>query len=235
VEIEIDHVIKLFAKNPKHLDEMTNFFLTSKFEEETLKRLKEAYFFLSEMNKSYMKSEDFHYYLSAFVLHARTITWVMKKEYGRVPGWELWYQSDAKIGVKGQADFFKKIAKMRNKAEKEGEIGEKFLFSFTISKDDIQKFMSNKNLRPEDFSQWCRDHEGKTFEISPVKDGAEATGFHGKISELRIEHDYFPDRNILDICATYLFLLTGLVLECVKNFGGPPSFEGLLTNPESYD
>jgi hypothetical protein len=230
--MDIENLIESFANDPKFIDKTINHLLTLEVHGKTLKRLKEACFFLSEMNKSYLESTNFHYHLSAFVLHARTVTWVMRKEYGKVPAWEQWYQSNAKVGVKGQSDFFKKITKMRNAAEKEGEMGEKFLFSFTISKDSIEKFMCGKNLRPEDFWKWSQDNcEGKTFDLRALKDGDEPNGLIGKISELRIEHDYFPNRNILNICKTYFFLLTKMVFECIENFGISPSFKGLLTNP----
>jgi hypothetical protein len=53
----------------------------------------EAEFFLGQLAPNYMKERKFDFFLSAFVGSARAIAWVMKSEYGKVPGWKAWYQS----------------------------------------------------------------------------------------------------------------------------------------------
>lgn len=70
----------------------------------TRQKLNEAGFFLAKLDEHYfdyvrgMFGENrpppvFAYYLSAFLSAARSVTWVMRHEYVRVPGWEEWFKS----------------------------------------------------------------------------------------------------------------------------------------------
>jgi hypothetical protein len=69
----------------------------------------EAEFFLAKLDSSYYedvrrmfkksrKPPVFHYYLSAFLSAARSITWIMRSEYRLISGWEEWYRTQKKRG-----------------------------------------------------------------------------------------------------------------------------------------
>jgi hypothetical protein len=224
--MEIEYLIKGLEKDSKSCDEMIEYVLKSKVKGKTLERVKEACFFLSKMSKHYKKSEEFYYYLSAFILHARTIPWVMRKEYCKVTGWDQWYKSSENIMWKGKEDFFRKITKLRNDAEKEGKLGARALCTVTINKEQIEIFMKSKGLKPEDFTEWTRDnYEGKWLELKAL-DKNEANKdklLIAKMDEVRLELDGFPEKDVLVICKTYLLLVLETVFGCITKFGIPDS------------
>jgi hypothetical protein len=64
-----------------------------------------------------MKERKFDFYLSAFVSSARAITWVMKSEYGKVPGWKAWY--DARKAAPDEARLLKGTNALRTRLTKQ--------------------------------------------------------------------------------------------------------------------
>jgi hypothetical protein len=69
----------------------------------TQEKLLEATFFLGQMReheKSFIEAitegrladPRFRYFASAIIAAARSVTWVMRAEFGRVVGWEDWYE-----------------------------------------------------------------------------------------------------------------------------------------------
>lgn len=159
----------------------------------TWRRLKEAAFFLAEMDKNYMKSVNFFYYLSAFILHSRTVLWVMKKEYTKVDGFKEWY--DSKEATKGEKELLKRLTKLRNDAEKKGIIsahikgihsGEAYVM---LTEEEFKKLGGKKELISE------------------------------KKEELVVEFEDFPGRDIMEVCKIYFSFLMNIVLECLPKFG----------------
>jgi len=69
----------------------------------TIEKLEEARFFLERAREHANVSVEqavaagapaaLRYYLSAFFSAARSVTWVMRHEYGACPGWEEWFES----------------------------------------------------------------------------------------------------------------------------------------------
>lgn len=68
----------------------------------TQHKLAEARFFLEKLDEHYYSDLEqmlagepvqsvFSYYLSAFLSSARSVTWIMRSEYGKLPGWEKWF------------------------------------------------------------------------------------------------------------------------------------------------
>jgi hypothetical protein len=57
----------------------------------TRRKIREAQYFLSMMKQAFEDDDTFSYNLSAFLSAARSITWVMQKQYARYNGFAEWY------------------------------------------------------------------------------------------------------------------------------------------------
>lgn len=82
----------------------------------------EAAFFLEKVREHYFTVLDndapgspLIYYVSAFISAARSVSWVMRSEYGRSKGWETWYRSK-ELGVEDLA-LLARFTKIRNRSE----------------------------------------------------------------------------------------------------------------------
>lgn len=186
----------------------------------TWRRLKEALFFLTEMDKSYMKSNNFFYYLSAFILHSRTVLWVMKKEYSKVDGFKEWY--DSKEATKGEKELLKKLTKLRNDAEKKGIIGAHIRASLIVSEKNIKESGHFSNF--EELSEYFEAHSGEEFVMLTKEELKELGGkkglISGKMEDMVIEFEDFPDMDIMVVCKIYFtFLMNIVLLECLPKFG----------------
>lgn len=58
---------------------------------DTEKKLQEAKYFLRRMLETYSAPFEFECNLQAFISSARSVTWVMQKEYSKKPEFEEWY------------------------------------------------------------------------------------------------------------------------------------------------
>jgi hypothetical protein len=79
-------------------------------------KLDEARFFLDQLAPNYGKERKFHFFLSAFISAARSVTWVMKAEYADVEDWTTWFQSLAPPNK--EAALLKGTTEVRNRAQK---------------------------------------------------------------------------------------------------------------------
>src|SRR5687768_518490 len=61
--------------------------------QKTRQKLEEAKFFLDQLEPNYGKAKKFDFLLSAYISAARSVLWIMRAEYGAVPGWQTWYAS----------------------------------------------------------------------------------------------------------------------------------------------
>lgn len=61
--------------------------------DQTRRKLEEAKFFLEQLEPNYGKAKKFDFFLSAYISAARSVLWIMKAEYGKIPGWKSWYAS----------------------------------------------------------------------------------------------------------------------------------------------
>ena len=85
----------------------------------TNQKLQEASFFLSKMKENYT-SQDFDYYLSAFVSACRSVLWVLAAEHKSISGWSEWYES-LKPGEAEKA-FLKATNDLRVRSEKHSPV-----------------------------------------------------------------------------------------------------------------
>jgi len=69
---------------------------------DTKEKLREAEFFLNQMEYSKSNPDTFRYYLSAFLSAARSITLVMQTEFGKYPNFKNWYEQ---INIKNDKEL----------------------------------------------------------------------------------------------------------------------------------
>ena len=171
----------------------------------TLRKFNEAAFFLEELKKHY-KGKEFFYYLSAYMSAARSVLWIMKSEFQRIPGWQVWY--DRRETTESEDEFLKKIADIRNDLVKRSPQGLQMLMECTINKEDaaksqdlIQKLLSG----------------GRIVDVGEMKDPS--TGVPVTIDKVFFSHENFPNEDILAVCKKYLAWLAGHLEACLAAFG----------------
>ena len=59
---------------------------------DTMDKLNEAKYFLKSMNDNTPEREAFKYNLSAFLAAARSVTFIMQKEFDSIKGFKDWYK-----------------------------------------------------------------------------------------------------------------------------------------------
>ena len=88
----------------------------------TRQKLDEAIFFLGKVREHYdgvldpeVDGRHLIYYVSAFVSAARSVTWVMKSEFGKQSGWKEWYGS--KEAAVEDRPLLRRFTDIRNRSE----------------------------------------------------------------------------------------------------------------------
>src|SRR4051812_42099977 len=93
----------------------------------TRHKLEETRFFLGQLEehcydklKAHLIDDNaaviFPYYLSAFISAARSVTWIMRSEYGAFDGWEVWWKSQAPEA--SMAELLQLFTRLRNRSQK---------------------------------------------------------------------------------------------------------------------
>lgn len=180
-------------------------------------KLNEAKFFLNKLEENYSKYPDFDYYLNAFINSARSVLWIMKKEFNKIDEWLKWHDS---YEVKKEEDeFLKKINDLRVQSVKIAPLTTSEQINLEIIEDTITDEVKNffkkadgkkvdvtlSTENEESSEELINDQNGVTFKVK-VKDG------YLFVNE-------FPDGDILEVCKTYFSWLQKIVKECVKLFG----------------
>lgn len=177
-------------------------------------KLEEARFFLKHLEEHWRHVPNVDFYLSAFVSAARSVTWVMKSEFGKVPGWEEWY--DARKPSQEVRALLKQMNDIRVRSTKAIPIR--------------TRTTAKVNIRPEHVTPELMEllqNEGKDLvNLEPVDAGN--TNFlvkHGDRVLARAylekaEHELpeFAGKASKDICRMYLQELESLVKECWERF-----------------
>lgn len=141
-------------------------------------RLVEAAFWTDEMRSA--QSEVFGYQLNAFLSSARSVTFLLQKEFATVPGFaEWWEERRIEIRQDGAARFF---LEMRNHSQKQGRVaiagssydtasGTVRINCFAGTSEPIPESLRYRNV-----ADCCREHVGKLASL--ILRTAEAFPFH---------------------------------------------------------
>jgi len=180
----------------------------------TRKKLLEAEFFLKHLEENLSTTQEFNYYLSAFVSSARSVLWIMKKEFSSIESWKTWY--DSIEPTEEELSFLGEIKNLRNRAEKIEPL-----------KRDIKVriFIENENLNPELQAFLERnfgrsnfepvDNETDLFKPEVRENGAT---MRSMIDQLFHQVEEFPDDSIVKVAQRYVEWLDIIVSECERRF-----------------
>jgi len=180
-------------------------------------KLNEAKYFYKQMKSNFKerKNEEFKHCINAFLSSARSVTFVLQKEFKKYEGFDKWYELQRKLKFKDEK--LKKFVEMRNISLKEEPINPRYIFGVMFGKG-IKLNPKDEFLIETDVSSYVSHH------YKPSK----STKLNVKEENIRNikKADIFyscmfaeiPEVNLFDICEFYLSVLNGLVLECEKKF-----------------
>jgi hypothetical protein len=178
---------------------------------DTLRRMDETQILFNQAVSSLNYPTVFRANLNAFIASARSITWVMKKEFNSKLGFRDWY--DKKEAEMYQDEIFKLFKNLRNESVKERPVANKI------------KFTTNLNLtlgaNQEAIIPGFR--VGENGDIITQND--ESVTINGKPSpetKHQTRHAYFfdqrPNDDALDLSRSYLDKLSNMITECYNIF-----------------
>jgi hypothetical protein len=183
----------------------------------TMKKLNEARFFLKKMKEEFSKkSPTFDYYLSAFLEAARSITWIMKKEYSGNHKWEQWYNT--RTPNESEKLILDRINSLRVDTVHIEPIETDLRINSEIDISDLQ---------PE-IIQLLTNLPGRTFDAEvgpPNEDGIQAFRVNidgnlieGTITKVFRQTGTIPEEDIMELCSSYFRIMEGLVKDCQSIF-----------------
>jgi hypothetical protein len=180
----------------------------------TRQKLREARFFLNKIQEHRYDNlaeqfsdptaaETFSYYLSAFVSAARSVTWIMRSEYGRLPDWETWWRDQAPAApVEKLLHIFTNLRNRSQKAE-------------PLRLGHYLRLAGDAGPPVERDPKLPKMHVA----ITPVGDENEKPIFEGELLAFTWTVDDFDGADLLDSCRTYLEELEKLAASCETRFG----------------
>ena len=187
----------------------------------TLSRLKlaEAKFFLDQLRPNYNKERKFDFFLSAFISAARSVTWIMRSEYGEVGGWEAWFNALEPSGE--EAALLQGTNEVRIRTQKREPLR------------TMARLVVDRIIVPEDHATRIAEalakspdgqlpaHVGGTKGNYFAEVELEGDRFRFPVTNVVVERNLkeFPGENILTVCEAYYYLaLQALVRECGAKF-----------------
>lgn len=179
----------------------------------TQKRLRESILLLQQAINSESNPELFQTNLNAFLNSARSVTWIMQKEFADVENFKTWYKFiQEKMKNDKIFDFFKNL---RNTSVKEKSVGGKIKIETTFGVGGFTiEGGKGKYIIPigkvGEHGRMILDNESKiTRDGKPIDDK-----YHNK------QYYFFDDKpndNAIELCKTYVERLEKIVKECYDN------------------
>ncbi len=179
---------------------------------DTLKRLEEAKILLEQAISRLDDHASVRTNLNAFIAAARSITWIMKKEFSKNPQFNTWYSSK-EVDMQNN-DIFEFFKNLRNTSVKEGSVvGNTQRITTTFD----GSFSAGGTY---DIPLGRVDEKGNL-----VIDNASPILINGKPTTKVKAHTrctyYFEERpsdDAIDLCKRYLASLESIVAECYSKF-----------------
>jgi hypothetical protein len=193
---------------------------------ETERKFKEALFFFNKLVQSKKDNEKFSFYLSAFLSSARSVTWIMRKEFSKISGWESWWKS--KVPTESQGKLIKLFTALRNKSEKEEIIktGVQIEVRFKPGDKIKEKLVEEYIECPAIYhTEIIKDEVSKKLKMTLKKISSDKSLTIDNISIEQLER-IFPESTyelnssfkVIESCDQYLSILKQLVEECLNSF-----------------
>ena len=186
--------------------------------DKTRRKLEEAEFFLDQLEPNYGKAKKFDFYLSAYISAARSVLWIMKAEYGGVPGWKSWYASQ-KPNSEERA-LLKGTNELRTRTTKREPLST--LASITIggiklSAEQAESFRSHMT-RAQGSKLPMRISGSAGNYLLEIQVDGEWISYQGAEMLATRELPEFPHKNILDVCKRYYDAIARVVAKCGERF-----------------
>jgi len=166
-------------------------------ESQTKGKIDEAQFFLLKFKENY-NSEEFRYYLSAFISAARSIIWVMNSEFKNDPIFNMWYTE--RLPTEEEKTLFKRFNDLRITTTKQKPI-------------ETHRLISSITIQPANFIEADFIDKMCLVNISePDKDGKQSLSFisesgkiiEGEICNYKIVNELHDDEDLYILCEKYL-------------------------------
>ncbi len=180
-------------------------------------KFNEAKYFYEQMKSKFKegKTEEFKHCINAFLSSARSVTFVLQKEFKKYKGFDEWYE--LQIEKKFKDEKLKKFVILRNISLKEEPINPRYIFGVFFEKG-IKVEPGDEFTIKTDTSSYVR-YRYKPGKLTPKKIIEENIDNLDKPNIfLNCEFQEIPGVNLFDICKKYLSALIDLVTECEKKF-----------------
>lgn len=178
-------------------------------------KLEEAKFFLLLLEQNWRHFPHVDYFLSAFVSAARSVTWVMRSEYGKVPGWEEWF--DAKKPSSKARELLKRMNDVRVRATKSVPLKTRTTAQVTIPPEQVTPELLHF-LQSGAKGQVRLEPTDPTNTEAFIVVGDRVLG-RAKIDDATHELPEFQGRDVREVAKEYLLELEALFAECGAKFG----------------
>jgi hypothetical protein len=174
--------------------------------------LEEANYFYLKMEETMKKPKEFRHNLNAFISRARTLTWVLKKQYSGNPLFDSWYAKEEKLlRADDLMSFFRDARNISLKEQPIRPHSSAYIRNIEINVPKGKAFAITGEGEPV----WIeRNGEGKEKKIH-------ASEFDGEVAMQYYFANPQPPKifrklQVIDLCGIYLVALRGLVEEALK-------------------
>ena len=169
--------------------------------------LNEAEYFYQKMEEKAKIPTEFRFNLNAFISRARSVTWVLKKQYSKNPKFEVWYAKKEKEMKNDELmNFFKEA---RNISIKEHPL-----------RPQTSTYIRHIEIGDSKGRGFAITSEGETVWINRDETGKE-TRVHASEFDSEIAMEYYFDKptppilfqtlQVIDLCGLYLRSLKDLI------------------------
>jgi hypothetical protein len=179
----------------------------------TRMKLNEAAFFLQKVDEHYVDAlaegvRPLFYYVSAFVSASRSVTWIMRSEYGRLDGWETWFEARTPDS-KGRA-LLAKFTTIRNRLTKSEPIV-----------GSLRAHLTSVDIPPSvPADPKVQSYRATLERIKPP--AAIPHIMEARIDSVEWRLPELDAEDLLRACSQYFALLDELVRDCESRFGYRP-------------
>jgi hypothetical protein len=185
----------------------------------TRNKLNEASYFLEQMKNKQSDRDAFRYNLSAFLSAARSVTWVMKKEFDKAPGFEKWYEkAQGDMNKDSCMKFFNEKRRMTIHIE---PVKPQARVDVTIYVPAVN--ITASTLPPTVTTSTADETTGKRVKpeltTSFVTPASVATTADGEaVTKWRWYFKELPDKDVATACEEHIKKLEDLVVGCESEF-----------------
>jgi len=185
---------------------------------DTRNKLLEAEYFFNRMKETQSDRFAFQYNLSAFLSAARSVTWIMQKEFGKLPRFTEWYK---KIQIEMRRDGDMKFLKNKRNftiKEKPPPLREQVDVTIRVPTVNIT-LMAYPPTVIVTRTDGTIERVEPERPLSPMPTKIDMIPSEGKTTtEWRWYFDDLPDKDIVTFCEEQLLKLKALVAECESQF-----------------